>query len=345
MIPRKRVETMFSFHPVDKPVIDCIVMDAAYYEHGEKLLDLMRSLDGDFGHLPDGSNRPLPKPEDYDEEGRYCVTFVDAWGTTWHKRIFGIMGHPIAWPLDDWAKLDDYKFPEQKRLTDAEAAVLRAESDNIREQGYYTIEGWVDYFERTHAVRRFEDVLMDIATRDENFLRFTERLHEYNKIAVENMLKTGVDCIRFAGDFGTEQALIISPKDFRKIYKPLLTELVDIVKKAGKRAIYHSCGYIVPLLADFKEIGFDGLWPQLDVHNLSEFAAQCRELLLAVAIHPGRRALMSLGTPEDVKKRIREYHDLFKPNEGGAWYHLEIDNDFPYENIEAMVETIRALRN
>ena len=98
-------------------------------------------------------------------------------------------------------------------------------------------------------------------------------------------------------------------------------------------------------MEDFKEIVFDGLWPQLDAHDLPVFAEKCRRLELAVAIHPERSHLMTFGTPDDIRKMIKVYDDTFDPLNGGAWYYIEIDNGFPYENIVALVEAVQELRN
>ena len=53
---------------------------------------------------------------------------------------------------------------------------------------------------------------------------------------------------------------------------------------------------------------------------------------------------MTNGTPDQVRRKMYEYAELFRPWEGGSWIYMEIDNGFPYENIEAMVEVVRELR-
>ena len=341
---RERVLRMLDFKPVDKPALFCEISAAGYYEHGEKLRDLIRSLNSDFGPMYEGDFQ-LPGPEDFDSDGRYHVVKTDAWGVTWEYRIYGVAGHPIAWPIDDWSKLDGYEFPEQHKWSSEELAEKRGAIDRLRNQGYFINRGWIAYFQRAYEVRRYEDALMDIASRDKDFLRYTMHMHEFNRLSVENLLAEGVDAIQFADDFGTQDALIISPQDFREIYKPLYKELVAMVKKAGKRAFFHNCGYAWPLLEDYMEIGFDQIWPQLNVYDLKTFAKRCRELHLAVAIHPERSLLMTFGKPDEIKKRILEYHEVFRPQDGGSYYFLEIDNGFPYENIVAMVEAVRELRS
>ena len=343
MIPRERVHRMLRFQSVDKPVLDCDINAVGIYEHGEKLRDLLRSLDSDFGPVSE-KRFDLPKPEDFDQNDHYLVYSSDEWGVVWEQKIFGVMGHPYKRPLDDWSQLDNYKFPHQEPWTSEILEEKKIKIEALKNQGYFTRRGWIKYIELTYALRSFEDVLMDIALYDEDVLRFTDRLHAYNRLTVKNWIEAGTDCIQFADDLGTQKSLLISPQCFRNIYKPRLKELVDIVKKAGKYAFFHTCGYALPLLEDIKEIGFDGIWPQLNVYDLHELVHQCRELKLAISIHPERSKLMTTGKPEEIRKRIYEYNEIFRPEDGGAWYYLEIDNGFPYENIVSMVETIRELR-
>ena len=44
-------------------------------------------------------------------------------------------------------------------------------------------------------------------------------------------------------------------------------------------------------------------------------------------------------TPE-----INRIADIFRVREGGSWFHIEIDNGFPYENIKALFEAVSEFR-
>jgi hypothetical protein len=284
----------------------------------------------------------LPREEDFDEKGEFDRRFTDAWGVGWRYRIFGVQGHPYHHPVTDWSDaVANLVFPQ---LTEQQFEVERKNVEAKHAQGFYAKVGWVNYFERSYSLRSFEDVLADIAMMDSDFLRFTERMHEYNIRLVERWLATGADAIQFADDFGMQSSLLISRNAFRAIYLPLYKELVDMVHRAGRHAFFHCCGHIEPLLEDFKEIGFDTLWPQFSAHDLPRFAEKCRDLRLAVCIHPDRGGLMTSAPPEQVKQEIARYVDLFRPHEGGAWLYFEFDNGFPYANVVAAIEAYRALR-
>ena len=343
MLPRERVERALDFKSVDIPALECDVNPVGIYEHGEKLRTLIGSLDSDFGPVSQ-EQFAMPDETHFDSDGRYHHIFTDEWGVTWEQRIFGVMGHPLKRPLDDWDNLDTYQLPPYGSWGKDSTTVHRKQIQAIKDAGYFTKRGWIKFMELTYAVRRFEDVLMDVHTRDENLIRFTDKLMDFYRVNVENLLSLDVDCIQFADDLGTQTAPLISPQSFRDVYKPYFKELVSMVKKAGKRAFFHTCGYSLPFLEDLKEIGIDCVWPQLNTYDLNTLADCCRDLQLAACIHPERSGLMTHGTPEDVRREILRYHDIFRPQDGGFYYYLEIDNGFPYENIVAMAETIRLLR-
>jgi len=356
MTSRERVKRMLAFQPVDIPALECDLIPVGLYEHGEKARALMRTCVGDFNPIsasafldrpgedvysPDG-RAWLPRDEDF-TNGEFDRRFTDAWGVGWRYRIFGVQGHPYHHPVTDWADaMTNLAFPP---LTARQFEAVRNDVSAKHAQGFYAKVGWVNYFERSYSLRNYEDVLMDVAMMDEDFLRFTQRMHDYNVRLVRHWLATGADAIQFADDFGMQSSLLISRDAFRALYLPLYKELVDMVHQAGRHAFFHCCGYVEPLLEDFAEIGFDTLWPQLSAYDLPRFAEQCRGLRLAVCIHPDRSHLMTNGTPEDVKREIARYVELFRPHDGGSWLYFEFDNGFPYANVVAAIEAYRALRS
>lgn len=48
--------------------------------------------------------------------------------------------------------------------------------------------------------------------------------------------------------------------------------------------------------------------------------------------------------PADVRSALLKLAEEFTVSRGGAWFYVEIDGGFPFENIEALVETIGQLR-
>ena len=79
--------------------------------------------------------------------------------------------------------------------------------------------------------------------------------------------------------------------------------------------------------------------------NLSELADRCRDLELAVELHPDRGDLMQKGKPEDVRRYVHKLVEAFDTLSGGSWLYIEIDPGFPWANVEALFETAMDLRS
>ena len=115
--------------------------------------------------------------------------------------------------------------------------------------------------------------------------------------------------------------------------------------EAGLDVVFHSCGKLMELLPDLREVGANAVWPQLPAYNMAELAARCRSLGLAVAVHTDRACAMTYGKPQDVRDLVRREYDIFRMGDGGSWFYVEADNGFPFENFEALIGQIAEFRN
>jgi hypothetical protein len=209
---------------------------------------------------------------------------------------------------------------------------------------WFLKSGWISIFEVMHAVRRFEDVLMDIGSDTSEIHRLADMITAHQLAVVHHLLRRGVDAIQFGDDFGTQSAMMISPRAWRRFFLPRFEILMRPVRKAGRKIFFHTCGYGWPFLGDLAGLGVNAIWPQLNAYNLSELACFCRDTRTAIALHPDRGELMTRGTPQDVRCAISRLASAFNVSGGGAWFYVEIDAGFPFENVKALIESIGALR-
>jgi hypothetical protein len=343
MLPRERIQAALSFQPADTIPLQIHPSPGGLFEHGQKLLDLMRRCGHDF----DDQSRlalPQPPPEDFDADGRYHRIATDAWGVTWEYRLYGVWGYRIGYPLADMARLATYRPPPIARLAGEELARAQAAGAAHR-QTYYHLAGGVSIFETLQSLRPFEDVLIDIMHDTPEINRLADMLMDYNAVIIENALSVGADAISVGDDFGTQQALLMSPKAWRRFFKPRYRALLEPVVRAGKAVFFHSCGCIGPILEDLAEVGANAVWPQLPVFDHRDLARRCRAFGLAVQLHPDRGELMQRGAPAQVRDYLVRLVDEFEIRGGGSWLYLEVDPGFPWANVEAMYETAIELRN
>ena len=342
MLPRERVTAALDFRPPDAMPLRILPSRGGLYEHGQKLVDLHRACGHDFGDLS-ALALPEPPPEHFDPDGRYHAIITDAWGTTWEYLIFGIWGHPIDWPLNDLAQLETYQPPPPPPSDGPQVEAARAALD-IQKQTYFSLGGGGGIFEKLFSLRRFGDVLMDIASDTPEINRLADLIAEHSYGCVRHALALGADGVCFGDDFGTQETLLLSPAAWRRFFKPRYDALFEPIRRAGKRIFFHCCGAVEPLLEDFAALGVDVLWPQLTAFDLPDLARRCRDLGLALELHPDRGDLMQRGTPEQVRAYVHRTLDLFDTASGGSWLYIEIDPGFLYPNVEALFETAMELR-
>jgi len=342
LLPRERMIAALAFRPVDTVPLQIHPSSAGLFEHGQKLLDLMRTCGHDFDDQSDLA-LPVVPAEDFDADGRYHKFHTDEWGTHWEHRIYGIWGYRIGYPLADMSKLDNYHFPAAPRL-EGEALAKAQAAAVVHRQKYYHVGGGGSLFETMQSLRPFDDVLIDISQDTPEINRLADRLVEYNVTLVENALALDVDAVSFGDDFGTQQTLMLSPKVWRRFFIPRYQALFAPVRRAGKRIFFHSCGQIKAILPDLRELGVDAVWPQLQVYDLPDLAHTCREMGMSIQLHPDRGELLQRGTPQQIRDYIHRLVDIFDIYSGGSWLYLEVDPGFPWENVKAMFETAIELR-
>ncbi len=314
---------------------------AGLYVHGQRLLDLFRTYPPDNPITFDG----IPHPDEgtIDTHGRYHELQMDEWGTTWEYLIFGIQGHPRRYALDRWGEGENFRFPPvptrgSPLFTEERARVTAWKKD------FLVFMGWVSIFEKLYGLRPIDEVLMDLAVDDAGLLEFLDRLVQHWLEWITYYLEIGVDVIQFGDDWGTQTGQIISTSLWRRVFLPRYRVLVDPIRKAGRKIFFHSCGKLGDLLPEILDLGVDGIWPQLSVYDEGYLSEVCRQHRIAMYIHPDRQHLIPLGSPEDIRRRIREYADRYHAMQGGGIFYIEMENDAPFENVKALIESVHAYR-
>ena len=345
MTPKERFLCAAHFKKPDMPALQYYYTDVGYAEHGAKLLDLYCRYPGDFSPVPRMAPESLPGPDpaDFDADGNYRRIETDAWGVTREYLVYGRIGHVTGFPLDDYGKLDDYAFPPAPTSDPGYLAEFKKQASEDG-RAYPVSYGVPGLFQQLIDLRPFEDVLMDIAMDDPMLARLADRLTERFAGEVECALSAGAEVIGMGDDYGTERAMLMSPESWRKFFYPRIKRIFEPAKRAGATCCFHSCGQVWDILPDLKKAGADTIWPQLPLYDYGELAAKLREIGLALCIHVNRGELMQRGTPRDIAAEVEKIYSIFRPDEGGSWFYFEVDQGFPFENVQALAEAIAIYR-
>ena len=334
MTHRERMLAAFAYQNPDRIPVVYHPSPAGLNVHGEKLVELFSRFP------PDNPIRfnviPRPPPGTIGANGIYREFRRDEWGTEWEYNIFGVQGHPKSYPFPSWREAASYRFPAPEKLV----------VDGLEpRENYLVIAGWVSIFEKLHALRPIDEVLMDLWTGDEDLLMFLDRMVEYWCGVIDQLIAEGADVIMFGDDWGTQTAPLVAPDLFRTVFKPRYVKMMQRIKQANRKIFYHCCGFLGSTLDELLDLGINGLWPQIKLFEADPANIEkCREHSVAIYIHPDRQRLIPRGTPAEIEAAIRAYADRYHRLQGGGIFYVEVENDAPFENIKALVEAVDRYR-
>ncbi len=281
--------------------------------------------------------------------------YHDEWGLTQHKPrpdglYFSVVKSPLDRPALTTEDVRTYAWPDTG--DPRRVAGLRDLALKYRSQGQAVmIKGVLaGIFEMSQRVRGMQNLMIDLAANETLACTFLDKMVEL-KIKFWEMalaqLGDLVDVISEADDYGTQTSQLISPRMFRRIFKPRLQSLFARIHQLAPQAklFFHSDGNIRPILPDLIEIGIDILNPVHITATGMEPGALKRDFGQDVCFWGGgveTQNVLPFGTPQDVKDNVRRNIEALAP--GGGYVFNTIHNiqaDVPPQNIVAMIEALR----
>ena len=260
----------------------------------------------------------ITDPGVYYKPGKRCKgapnvvgQYTDAWGCTFHVRESGIIGEvKHALFENDYEGLEEYEAPWEllEGLDRDRIALNCATTDQFVLASTETRP-----FERMQFLRGTEDLFCDLALDDPRIYILRDKLHEFFVAEMKFWASTPVDGVSFMDDWGTQRALLISPKMWREFYKPLYKEYCDILHAAGKFVFFHSDGFIEDIYPDLVEIGVDAVNSQLFCMDMEKLG---REYAGKIAFRGeiDRQYLLPFGTEEEVRAGVRKAYAALCPD-------------------------------
>ena len=206
--------------------------------------------------LVDNAIVPVPTPDMAFGEGEPGTDlYTDRFGSVWRRdsRPFRLEEPALKEP-----SLQGARFPDVADIY-TEDWKHRAEGFIAQKGGRYFLTAFFGFglFERTWALRGFENAMMD-ATADPDFYEeLLERIVEHQLAIVARLLELPLDGIFFTDDWSYQEGVILGPERWRRMVKPRLARLYALVHATGRIALGHCCGSVADILGDLVEIGLD----------------------------------------------------------------------------------------
>lgn len=277
--------------------------------------------------------------------------FLDDWGSGQSEVEPGVW-FPGIHPMRDAktiADIENYPWPDMD--DPSRVAHVKEEVNKLVSQNQYAIIGtpWLLFpLERAFAMQGMDTFLLNLAMEPEFAEALLKKIADLCKTLMGHFLDAAgdkLDIIKIGDDIGTQESLLMSPKMYRRILKPIHADYISFIKERTKaKVFFHTDGDVFDLIPDFIEIGVDILNPIQTsagkMANLPELKSRFGEKLTfcgAVDTHH----ILPHGTIQGVRDEVKRVIDIMAPGGGYmvASVHTIMD-EVPPENILAMVDAV-----
>lgn len=349
MKPYRGIKSILGIDAPDEYIYDWPELGTAKIDE-----QTMKRLHSDVRGVLDRFPQQVQERNKNREPGSPCI---DDWG------IGQIEIEPGVWfpghhPLSDATSIEELEaYTGWPQMDDPyRVAHVGEQAAKLAKDNQYAIMAtpWLMFpLERAFGLQGMDKFLMNLALYPE----FAEALLKKNlafcKQHMGNFLDAigeNIDIIKIGDDLGSQDRLMISPKMYRRMLKPLHAELIDFIKSKTKaKVFFHTDGDVFDLIEDFIEIGVDVLNPiqtsagkMSDLHALKE---QYGDRLVFCGAIDTQRILPS-GTPQEVRDEVKRVIEIL--GEGGGYMVASVHtimNEVPPENILAMVDAVLEFGN
>ena len=278
--------------------------------------------------------------------------YIDSWGSGQTEIVPGDW-FPGIHPMADASKTEDLEqYGGWPDMTDpSRVAHVKAEAQRLADDNEFAIVAtpWLLFpFERAHAMQGMETYLLNMAMNPDFARALLEKIADYCKQLMGRFLEElgdNVDIIKIGDDLGTQSSLMISPKMYRDMLKPVHADFISFIKaRTSAKVLFHSCGDVAPLIGDFIEIGVDILNPiQTSTGSISDLPSLKKRFGKNIVFCGGidSHRILPFGSVGEVREEVRRVMEILGP---GGGYLLgpvhTVMNDVPPENVLAMVDAV-----
>jgi uroporphyrinogen decarboxylase len=274
--------------------------------------------------------------------------FVDEWQVTWTKPEGGHFlntNGPFRHLIDPTPRdLDEFSWPDPEDPGRYRGLRERAQTLAQATDHAIVLDLWVGLVHIAQFMRGFAEWLEDLVLNPTFAEALMERIEDFWVRGAERALaEVGpyVDVVQFVEDLATQRGPMMRPDLYRRMIKPHHRRMAEVVKRQGKRLLFHCCGSARAFLPDFIDIGVDAITPvQVSAAHMDTRCLK-REFGRDLAFWGGidTAEVLPRGTPADVRAEVRRRIDDLAASGGFVLCAVHnIQADVPPENIAAMYD-------
>jgi uroporphyrinogen decarboxylase len=273
------------------------VLPWAENNYPEKLGIIKRDYPDDIITAP-GFNKVLPLTQgDPYEIGMY----IDDWGCKFTSIQKGVIGE-IKDPLirgEEYEDIDALRVP----IENLSINIDRINDFCLNTDKFVMAGACPRPFEQLQFIRGTEQLYVDLMLRPEGLTKVIDLMHVYYCELLTVWAQTEVDALMFMDDWGSQRSLLIDPKLWGEIFKPLYKDYIDIAHKYNKKIFMHSDGYILDIIPELIEMGLDAVNSQIfcmGVENLIKFKGK-----ITFWGEIDRQNILPHGSLDDIRNAVK----------------------------------------
>ncbi len=303
------------------------------------------------GRLTDGT--PCLVPEAYEpifqSDGTIEILYE---GKTFARRTpFSLYFDVCRAPLKDaqtvadieaWQFPDSWSAREERYVRDQITAATK--TDKALFGSLPLLNG--SFFEIGATLFGYETFMMNLVLRPEMIEVFLDRLLAHDLEILEPFLRIAgphLSAVQMNDDFGAQEALQVSPRMYRDLFKPRQRRWIEFVKARTSAKIFLHCdGAVEELLDDFIEIGIDILNPlQTSARGMvpQTIKSKYGRNLSFWGGGVETQSTLPFGSLDQIRAEVRSRIDILSP--GGGFVFSPIHNiqaDIAPEKILAVFD-------
>lgn len=303
-------------HPEQIPV-GIGMLPAAWIKYRDELDAIVAHYPSLFGEAK--------KDRDYDAIGSPTYIegdHVDTWGCVWSNVKTGMEAIVTKHPVPNREDVHTLAIPEK---------------DDLCPHGFMYL--------RLGDLRGFEEVMLDFAEEPPELQMLIDKVLAYNLRQVAKRLERAQEPGRimwFGDDLGMQDSLPMSPEKWRKYLKPCFAAIYKPIKDAGHYVHMHTDGHILEIIPDLVDCGVDVVNAQVGANGMKELKEVCQDrVCLNLDLD---RQMFPFWTPEECDAHVKEAVDTLADPRGGLWLNVEIGEDVPLANVNALCSALERYR-
>ena len=264
-----------------------------------------------------------------------------------HMKPTSLYVEVVQCPLENAMTIRDienYSFPDPY----ASGRFEKAQRDIERFGKKYFVIGDVEIslFELAWHLTGLEKYMIGMLTGEPWLNLLNDRVEEWSTGLALQLVRVGVDAIWLGEDLGSQTSTLISPDDWRKMFKPRHKRMIEQLRMENPDIIIimHSDGAVAPLLDDFIEIGVDvynPVQPNVAGSDPQELKDKYGE---QICFFGGidQQSLLPSGDIRRIRAEIKERISILGKNRGYllAPAHI-LQADVSTGTIEAMIQAVK----